>query len=173
MSLPANFEFREEKNKANSGTHGTIWPFYDKVNTTRRVYCVNTERGFKQELTAFPIKVSYRAKEKSFPSFTHLLAACREKVQNKIKPSLGERKKKSSARMKEKFDLRMWEISFQGWAFFARLFTFLLRYTLFPSKSKMYNVLYVHFIKPMLQTCHSRWVIFHHLDSFIFFLSFH
>lgn len=45
------------KNKTNNGTHGTIWPFCDKVNTT--VGCaVNTEHGFKQELTAF----SHRSK---------------------------------------------------------------------------------------------------------------
>lgn len=68
------------KDKRNSGTHGTIWPFYGKVNTT--VGCdVNTERGFEQELIAFSHErkaIEEERKRKSFASFNHLWSPCRE-----------------------------------------------------------------------------------------------
>lgn len=65
--------FEREKDKTKKGTHGIVWPFYDKVNTTFGC-TMNTEHGVKQELIAFSheSKLSRkREKAKVFPHSTN------------------------------------------------------------------------------------------------------
>lgn len=145
------------KNKTNNGTHGTIWPFCDKVNTT--VGCaVNTEHGFKQELTAFShrSKLSKNREKKKKFSFIYSSSEPLQRKSAKQNQAVtwGE-KKKSRARMAEKFGLRMWEISFHARAFFTRLFTFLLRYTVFQVKVKC--TMYCMCIS--LSQCHRHFIL--------------